>query len=503
MTVTDNSGGRTTTFADAPTTDSPMADPATGTPYKRWRMPVAVLEGVVTGDGRKIAPEALSWRELPQPLMANLETTAGHDGAQLVGRIDSATRVDASKMTDDRTGQAFGKGAFAIELAGVFTDDALATKVANLISGRFLRGVSVDLSDVDYEVEVLDPETGEPVGGGELDPIEALFFDGDMLETVTSGRIMGVTITPFPAFEGAYVELVDADGNVGPATQPGRPTKEQQKAGLITHSEFAARACVPCANGQPLTAGGGPQFPTANWFSDPKLTGPTPLTDEDSGRLYGHLALWGVCHTGFSGTCVMAPRSKTNYALFRTGAVKTAEGEIVATGPITIDTGHANIRDSQLAAMRHYDHTGTVVADVVIGEDEYGIWVAGALRPDATEAQVHRLRGSALSGDWRQWGGNLELIAALAVNTPGFPVTRQIVASGMPQVLIAAGASGALAHERSRMSELQQLLPYIPAARALQSERLARVRTKMRAARVEALRASMTAAGGPVGESDG
>src|SRR5699024_6608649 len=31
-----------------------------------------------------------------------------------------------------------------------------------------------------------------------------------------------------------------------------------------------------------------------------------------------------------------------------------------------------------------------------------------------------------LSGDWRTIGGNLELVAALAVNTPGFP----IVASG-------------------------------------------------------------------------
>lgn len=29
-----------------------------------------------------------------------------------------------------------------------------------------------------------------------------------------------------------------------------------------------------------------------------------------------------------------------------------------------------------------------------------------------------------LSGDWRRHGGNLELVAALTVNTPGYPVVR-------------------------------------------------------------------------------
>ena len=50
------------------------------------------------------------------------------------------------------------------------------------------------------------------------------------------------------------------------------------------------------------------------------------------------------------------------------------------------------------AAMRHYDDTAIVVADVAIGEDEYGIWLAGAVRPDATEEQIRTLTASAHLG---------------------------------------------------------------------------------------------------------
>jgi hypothetical protein len=43
-----------------------------------------------------------------------------------------------------------------------------------------------------------------------------------------------------------------------------------------------------------------------------------------------------------------------------------------------------------------------------------------------------------MSGDWRRIGGNLELMAVLAVNLPGFPVlrTKALVASGATQTLL-------------------------------------------------------------------
>ncbi len=81
-------------------------------------------------------------------------------------------------------------------------------------------------------------------------------------------------------------------------------------------------------------------------------------------------------------------------------------------------------------------------AVVQAGEDEHGIWVAGQLLESVSAAQVAELRRSPLSGDWRRINGNLELVAALAVNVPGFPVPRVLAASGaFGQIsLCAAGA---------------------------------------------------------------
>jgi hypothetical protein len=117
-----------------------------------------------------------------------------------------------------------------------------------------------------------------------------------------------------------------------------------------------------------------------------------------------------------------------------------------------MNTGHAELWHGADSAKAHYDNTGFVVADVCCGEDDFGIWVAGAIRPDADELTVRRLRGAALSGDWRQIGGSLELVAALAVNVPGFPITRpkSRVASGAPMSLVAAGRMSSRDAERLR-----------------------------------------------------
>jgi hypothetical protein len=117
------------------------------------------------------------------------------------------------------------------------------------------------------------------------------------------------------------------------------------------------------------------------------------------------------------------------------------DGTLVAVGQITMDTGHAEKDDNAQVAVAHYDNTGTGVADVVAGEDDFGIWVAGAMRPGVSEQQMYVLKATgALSGDWRRLGGNLELVAALAVNVPGFPVPRvQMAASaGVAFSLVAA-----------------------------------------------------------------
>lgn len=178
--------------------------------------------------------------------------------------------------------------------------------------------------------------------------------------------------------------------------------------------------------------------PSAGWFRNPDLTKPTGLTVTDEGRVYGHLASWGVCHTGIGNQCVTAPHSVTDYRYFKVGTVVTDDGQNLAVGKITLGGGHASPQYGIKPALEHYDNAGAAVAAVSVGEDGHGIWVAGALLPGVDDDRVAQLRLSPLSGDWRRVDGNLELIAALAVNTPGFPVLRASAAEE-PEVLLAAG----------------------------------------------------------------
>lgn len=185
------------------------------------------------------------------------------------------------------------------------------------------------------------------------------------------------------------------------------------------------------------------EFP-AEWFKLPQLDDPRVGVVVDGDRVYGYVAQWGVCHIGIDGVCTTPPVSSSNYAYFATGYVHTDDGQKVRVGQITIDTGHANLRSSAKVAAAHYDNTGAAAADIAVGEDAFGIWFAGALRPSITDDQRHALEASGrLSGDWRGIsGGGLEMIAALTVNVPGFPIPAQpgFAASAAGQTaLVAAG----------------------------------------------------------------
>lgn len=229
--------------------------------------------------------------------------------------------------------------------------------------------------------------------------------DGLPIIELVSAEIVGTTQTPMSAFGDARVLVGDE------------------------------AALVPAVI-EPLVAAANPQA-DIGWFFDPRLTGPTPLHITPEGHVYGHLATWGTCHIAFDGACVTPPTSMDNYGFFHTGIVDF-DGEAIPVGHITLGTGHASLSAGRQAATEHYDNTGSCVADVVAGEDDYGIWVSGAVRPGA---DVDALRSAALSGDWRNINGNLELVAALAVNVPGFPIPRLAarVASGEQEALVASG----------------------------------------------------------------
>lgn len=185
--------------------------------------------------------------------------------------------------------------------------------------------------------------------------------------------------------------------------------------------------------------------PPVTLFQNPNFGGPTKLRVVDTGgyrKVEGHIAQFGVCHRGVRSSCIMAPRSQTDYAQFKTGSVLTADAGLVAVGKITMETGHADVSLPAGAAAYHYDNTGTGVAIVNVGEDMHGIWASGVMLPGVDEAKVVELRASPISGDWRLVGTSLELVAALAVNTPGFPIHEPqyaMRASGEQNSLVAAG----------------------------------------------------------------
>ena len=406
----------------------PEPDTATSaSPDGRWEGVIA-REGEMTGDGRLIEDGALRWDDLPIPLRVAFKDVGGHDGAEVCGRIETVERRDG--------GDIYATGTFDL-------GSATGTEAFRQVSEQMSNGVSIDTDDVTFRImakaDMPEADTADSGNGSneDADPDGrvkvAAMSSSDELTVIESARLRAATLVAVPAFATARVYAA------------GRALTQTVEA---AEAEETVEASAAPQSRDSLTAAAIPTAPPEAWFKDPALTGPTALVVEDDGRVYGHIAAWGTCHIGQIGKCVEPPTSPSNYAYFRTGALRTAEGTSVAVGHLTMGTGHAGPRDSANAAAEHYDNTGTVFADVAAGEDAYGIWVAGSLRPGITAEQVRVARSAPISGDWRTIRGSLELVGALAVNVPGFPVPR-------PQGLLASGevkslqASGVVAHDDS------------------------------------------------------
>ncbi len=390
-----------------------------------WEGPLAV-EGIVTGDGREFAEGALTWAELPIPLRWNKEDSHGGEPRTIavnVGRIDRIWR-DGNKVM----------GAGVLDLS-----DEDGRRVHAKIEGKFLRGVSIDADSIaDADTEFVWPDnvnagTGDD-DGDEPDMFEMLFAQPEKV-IFHGGRIRAATLVDIPAFAEAYIALLDEAGAV---VAGGQPVTEQE---LLELQGPEVQEREPLRAVPPVTASAEVWRPPAEWFSDPKLSLPTPITVTDDGRIYGHAAQWGSCHIGQDDVCVQPPHEDA-HPYYRTGEVVCADGSRVAVGQITVGTGHAPLHMGAVPAAEHYDNTGAAVADVAVGNDANGIWVAGCVRPGADPLKVYELQAAGqVSGDWRRIGGQLRLVGLLAVNVPGFPVPkmRARVASGEPQALLAAG----------------------------------------------------------------
>lgn len=387
---------------------------AASTETAPWRGPLTV-EGVETGDGRQFDANSLTWADLPLPLRWNRVDSHGGEArteAVNVGRIDKVWRED--------TGLIMGEGVLDLS-------DEDGRKVYGKIKGQHLRGVSVDVDSIkDADMELVYPEA--PEGDvSEADEFARMFAAPEKV-VFHKGRIRAATLVDIPAFAEAYIALLDGEGAV---------VAGGQRTG--NYRQFAVTSRLG------MNHVDAPAKPAADWFVNPDLSVPTGITVGPDGRVYGHAALWGTCHIGQEGLCVTPPQ-ESSHPYFMTGSVLTDDGNLVSVGQITVGTSHAGLSLGYKAASDHYDNTGWAVADVAVGNDGHGIWVAGAIRPGSSDERIHELRASGqVSGDWRNIGGSLRLVGLLAVNVPGFPVPKigakytggrqlALVAAGMPNL---------------------------------------------------------------------
>ncbi len=214
---------------------------------------------------------------------------------------------------------------------------------------------------------------------------------------------------------------------------------------------------------------------------------------EDDGRCHGLIAQWGTAHTGNPNW--KAPKNFSGYRYFNRKPVRTAEGSDVRCGQLTLTGGHPELGLDPDAVVRHYDDTRSAVADVVVGENEFGIWAAGATRPDVSPEQIRAFRGSEPSGDWRMRDGELELLAVCMVNTPGFPVMqpRALVASGNKVVALVAAGMPSHVRKVDLHAQVEQLSAQLAALQSAYDTRLATLEAEGEARRRMELQSQIAA----------
>lgn len=469
---------------------------------RQWRG-VLVVEGTPTGDGREFSTDALEWVEKPL-IRWQKETAHGgdHDVTVTVGRADRVWRqapevwgegvldlespdgfeiyrrlkngfaggisIDADDIQNadveviwpetpdqdekDPFAVLFGKPEKIVYHGGriraaTLVDIPAFVQAAIALSGNDITADAVTASAAVVETCVVarhqTATTDAPwtpakrAGIRRTLPRDAYAWASDKIglfahHDVEGDRVGAANLTACAA----AIQKLAASRDLVPAADL-RATYEH----LAAHLRDAGLVPMPLSSDVVTASADVAAFrPPSSWFVNPGLSVPVGITVTDQGRVYGHAAQWGECHVGFDDICV-SPPYEDNHTHFMTGEVVCDDNSHVAVGQITIGTGHAPLSYRASRAVEHYDNTGTVVADVAVGNDDVGIWVAGAVRPHAEMARVHDLRASGrVSGDWRRIGGELRLVGLLGVNVAGFPLnTRARVASGAAQSLVAAG----------------------------------------------------------------
>lgn len=386
---------------------------------------VLAIEGVPTGDGRMIDKDAIWWETGPWPLHYDLDGNSHFTGT-VIGAVTEVWRSG---------NQILGRGTLDTDSA-VPEVAQLATRVAELSENPAgsLAGLSVMFDSESVEVRIpadafkqyIEPwdelayqqeqAARKATADAGKDVTIASWAYSDELWVFTTGRLREVSVAPVQAIVGSELHMTKAA--VAAATwAPG--------AGIVT------RSLDPVAAAARDAAFSDPKF-GADSDKDPRLVFQrrrradeiegygAPFTVEEDGRVWGHFALHGRCHSAYQ-SCLVPPDSGGDFSEFLTGEAQRG----VRTGPIILGTTHSVNSDGTVKDYDHLANTGEAVADVTVGRDQHGFWVSGRVRPGITAAQLASLKGSALSGEWLPYGSQLKLRGILAVNSPGYLIERR------------------------------------------------------------------------------
>lgn len=410
-----------------------------------------IVEGRVSADRRYAEVGDVTWRTPPIPLM--IQDRADHGGMGDTSSWYGGTITEVERDPSEPT-RVLGRGFLRAGPDGERAEQMIRDG---------LDRVSIDFttSADRYDVQGTDPN-GEPI----------------IINRMQGPRILAATVTPIAAFDETAIWL---DGQEPPERwstargehlpENGMPEPDDDLLMLLASANLARPPSTWFE--QPEQCYEALADDAGNLLYDPHgeeiLVGPfaldavpaqrqraCALTVTDDGRVYGHAAAWGTCHIGYPEVCITPPESPAGYRYFHTGERVVAGGR-VSCGTITLGTGHAGPNLSPSMSAAHYDDTGRAVADVRAKDGELGVWVAGAIRPGISAADVRTLMAAAPSGDWRRIDGYLEMVAVLAVNVPGFPIPRPsaVMASGVQTSLVAAGIPPASMHRHDELAAIR------------------------------------------------
>ncbi|MFD3426125.1 structural protein [Nocardia fluminea] len=307
-----------------------------------------------------VLPQAFKWQKTADP---------GHEGAYTVAAIENLIIED---------GWLVGLGTW------------LDTPEAAEAAAEVAAGVTRPSVELVGRTEVMTNAAGQPIP---METAEALSMDGEKIGfRIDVAEIVAATLVSVPEFRDASVTFTDAE-----------PDHAAPELALV-----AAATVVEDTYDEAM-------------FAKPDLGEPVPIHLTSDGRVQGYLATWDTEHIGHKDR----PRpyhTHSGYAEFHQSSVLLASGDRLRVGRLTVGGGHAQAGAGMRAAVEHYDNVGTCWAFVRAYEDEIGIVVSGVLNAAADETMVRQALGTPHSGHWERVGGHPELIAACAVNTPGFPI---------------------------------------------------------------------------------